>query len=148
MRSIDAIRRSGVGIGPESTITDAAITMEQAGVGSLAVIDGGRLVGIVTDRDLVRRCMARRVPSDARIDSVMSTPVITVQADADLHDAFQLFRTNAVRRLAVVRGEHFVGMITVDDMLVNLVGDIDDLVRPVTAEILFAHHDAHVPATT
>ena len=148
MRSIEAIRRSGVGINPERTVTDAALTMEQAGVGALAVIDDGRLVGIVTDRDLVRRCMARRMHNDARIDSVMSTPVVTIQADAELHDAFRLFRTNAVRRLAVVRGEHFVGMITVDDLLVNLVGDIDDLVRPVTAEILFAHHDAQVPAIT
>jgi len=147
MRSIEAIRRSGVGIGPDRTITDAATIMEQAGVGALAVIDGGRLVGIVTDRDLVRRCMAQRMPADARVDSAMSSPVVTIQADAELHDAFRLFRTNAVRRLAVVRGEHFVGMITVDDLLVNLVGDISDLVRPVTAEILFAHHDPHVPAT-
>jgi CBS domain-containing protein len=148
MRTIEAIRRSGVGVGPDCTVTDAAATMEQAGVGALAVIDGARLVGIVTDRDLVRRCMARRAAGDTRVDSVMSSPVVTIQAEADLHDAFRLFRTNAVRRLAVVRGDHFVGMITVDDMLVNLVGDMSDLVRPVTAEILFSHRDARVPATT
>jgi len=147
MRTIDGVRRSGVGIGPERTIRDAAAIMEQAGVGSLAVVDGERLLGIVTDRDLVRRGLARGVPFDARVDSVMTPPVVTIAADADLHDAFGLFRTHAIRRLAVVRGAHFVGMITIDDLLVDLVGDLADLARPVTAEVLFAHRDSPVPAT-
>ena len=77
----------------------------------------------------------------------MTTPVITIQADADVHDAFGLFRTHAVRRLAVMRGEEFVGMLTIDDLLVYLAADLADLARPITAEILFAHRDSPVPAT-
>lgn len=148
MRTIDALRRSGIGIGPERTVRDAAALMEQAGVGSLAVIDDDRIIGIVTDRDLVRRVLAPGLVSDARVDAVMTMPVVTVAADADLHEAFALFRSHGVRRLAVVRDDHFVGMITVDDLLVDLAGDLVDLARPVTAEILFAHRDAAVPATT
>lgn len=148
MRTIDAVRRSGVGIRPEQTIREAAVLMEQAGVGSLAVIDGKNLVGIVTDRDLVRRGLARGLASDARVDGVMTSPVVTISADADLHEAFALFRTHAVRRLAVVRDEQFVGMTTVDDLLVDLAADLADLARPVTAEVLFAHRDSPVPATT
>ena len=147
MRTMDAVRRSGVGIGPERTIHDAATIMEQAGVGSLAIIDGDRLVGIVTDRDLVRRGLARGLPYDARVDSVMTTPAVTISADSDLHDAFGLFRTHALRRLAVVRAGQFVGMITIDDLLVDLAGDLADLARPVTAEVLFAHRDSPLPAT-
>ena len=147
MRTIDAVRRSGVGIGPERTIHDAASLMESAGVGSLAVVEGDRLVGIVTDRDLVRRALARGLASDARIDAVMTVPVLTISAEADLHDAFAMFRSHGVRRLAVERDGRFVGMITVDDLLVDLAGDLSDLARPVTAEILFAHRDAPVPAT-
>ena len=146
MRTIEALRRSGVGIGPERTIGDAAVIMEQSGIGSLAVIDDGRLIGIVTDRDLVRRGLARHLPSDARVDGVMSTPVVTIDADDDLHHAFALFRTNAVRRLAVVRDGQFLGTITVDDLLVNLAADLADVVRPVIAEILFAHRDSQLPA--
>lgn len=147
MRTIEALRRSGVGIGPERTIRDAAVIMEKSGVGSLAVIDDGQLVGIVTDRDLVRRGLARGVPADARVDSVMSAPVITIDADDDLHHVFAVFRTNAVRRLAVVRDGTFLGTITIDDLLVNIAADLADVVRPVTAEILFAHRDTPVPAT-
>lgn len=148
MRAIEGIRRSGVGIGPERTIREAAAIMDQAGVGALAVIDGDTLVGIVTDRDLVRRGLARGLANDARIDGLMSAPVTTIDADADLHSAFGLFRTHALRRLAVVEGDQFVGMISVDDLLVDLAGDLADLARPVTAEVLFAHRDSPLPATT
>lgn len=146
MRTIDSIRRSGLGIAPGRTITDAARIMETAAVGSLAVVDGDELVGIVTDRDLVRRGMAMGLSPEARVDGVMSTPVVTIDAEADLHGAFTLFRTHAVRRLAVVRDGRFVGMITVDDLLIDLAADLVDLARPVTAEVLFGHHDAPVPA--
>ena len=141
MRTMDAVRRSGVGVEPGRTIREAAAVMEQAGVGALAVVDGRNLVGLVTDRDLVRRGLARGLPPDARVDSVMTSPVVTIDADADLHEAFSLFRTNGIRRLAVVRGGEFVGMVTVDDLLVDLAADLVDLSRPVTAEILFAHRD-------
>ncbi len=147
MRTIETIHRSGVGIGPDRTIREAAKIMASAGVGSLAVLEQNRLVGIVTDRDLVRRCVARGIEPGARVDSAMTTPVITIQADADVHDAFGLFRTHAVRRLAVMRGEEFVGMLTIDDLLVYLAADLADLARPITAEILFAHRDSPVPAT-
>lgn len=147
MRTIDALRRSGVGVAPDRTARDAAALMEQAGVGSLAVIDGERLVGIVTDRDLVRRVLATGMPPDARIDSVMTTPVVTIAADADLHDAFAMFRTHGIRRLAVERDGVFIGMITIDDLLVDVAADLADLARPITAELLFGHRDAHVPAT-
>jgi CBS domain-containing protein len=147
MRTIDAVRRSGIGIGPERTIYAAAAVMEHSGVGSLAVIDGTQLLGIVTDRDLVRRALACGMPSDARVDGVMSSPVVTIEADADLHDAFALFRANALRRLAVVRDGRFVGMITVDDLLVDLAADLADLAEPVRSEIISAHHDAALPVT-
>jgi CBS domain-containing protein len=127
MRTIEGLRRSGVGIGPERTIHDAAGIMEHTGVGALAVVEGKRLIGIVTDRDLVRRALAKDLPADARVDSVMSAPVVTIDAAADLHGAFALFRTHAVRRLAVVQGQQFVGMITVDDLLIDLAADLVDL---------------------
>jgi CBS domain-containing protein len=145
MRTIEALRRSGVGIAPESTIHDVAVVMERSGVGSLAVIDGERLVGIVTDRDLVRRALANDLPTDSRVDGVMSGPVVTIDAESDLHEAFGLFRVNAVRRLAVVRDGQFVGMVTVDDLLIDLAGDLADLSRPVIAEVVFGHHDSRVP---
>ena len=135
MRAIDGVRRSGVAVEPDRPIRDAAMIMDQAGVGSLAVIDDGRLVGIVTDRDLVRRGLARDLAPTAPVEKVMCTPVVTIGAEADLHSAFKLFRIHAVRRLAVVDFDDFVGMITVDDLLVDLAADLFDLARPIAAEV-------------
>lgn len=148
MRTIDAVRRSGVAVEPAQTVQDAAALMEAAGVGSLAVIDGSELVGIVTDRDLVRRALAQGMALDARVDATMSTPVLTIDAEDDLHSAYAAFRSNAVRRLAVVRDGQFVGMITIDDLLIDLAADLADLARPITAEALFGHHDSAPPAVS
>lgn len=148
MRAIEVIRRSGVAVGPDTTIRAAAEVMERSGVGSLAIVDGEQLVGIVTDRDLVRRGLALGRPLDARVDGLMSSPVLTVDADADLHSVYAAFRSNAVRRLAVTRDGRFAGMVALDDLLVNLAADLSDLVRPVTAEVLFGHRDSPVPAMT
>jgi CBS domain-containing protein len=146
VRVIEAVRRSAVRVEPDQTITEAAEAMNTAGIGALAVIDGDRLVGIVTDRDLVCRVLARRLPSDARVDSVMTMDVVTVDADADLHSTFGVFRSHAVRRLPVMRNGIFVGMIAIDDLLIDLAADLADLARPVTAEVLFPHADAEAPA--
>jgi CBS domain-containing protein len=135
MRAIDGVRRSGQAVGPHLSIRDAAMIMDQSGVGSLAVIDDGRIVGIVTDRDLVRRGLAQDLALTTPVEKVMSTPVVTIGAEADLHSAFRLFRTHAVRRLAVIDFDDFVGMITVDDLLVDLAADLFDLARPVAAEV-------------
>ena len=145
MRTIERLRRSGVSIGPDRPIQEAAAILDHAGVGALAVVDHDQITGIVTDRDLVRRAMARGFPSDARVDSVMTTPVITIDAEADLESAFELFRAHGIRRLPVVRDERFVGMITVDDLLIDLARNLDDLARPLTAEVVFGHHDSPVP---
>jgi CBS domain-containing protein len=148
MRVIEGVRRSGFGVATDRTVRHAASVMERAGVGALAVLDGDRLVGIVTDRDLVRRNLAAGGLPDARVDSVMSAPVVTIDAGADLHDAFALFRTHGVRRLAVVREGRFVGMVTVDDLLIDLAGDLADLSRPVTAEVIFPQRDVPAPVAT
>ena len=148
MRTIDATRGSAVAIEPDRTIRHAAQVMEQAGVGALVVLDGQQVTGIVTDRDLVRRAIARGISPDARIDAVMTSPVITADADGDLRSTVALFRDHAVRRLPLVRDGVFVGMFTIDDALVGIGQELAAIVRPVTAEMLFAHRDASVPATS
>ena len=147
MRTIEAVRRSGVAIEADRTVHEAAAIMEQSGVGALAVLDGTAVVGIVTDRDLVRRALAKGLSPEARIDGVMTTPALTVDSDTDLHDVCAVFRANAVRRLIVLDGDAFVGTISVDDLLVDLAADLADVLRPVAAETLFGHRDAAVPAT-
>lgn len=116
MHVIDAVTRSGVSIRSSATIMDAAKLMEQRGVGSLVVVDGGEPVGLVTDRDLVRRQTARRLAPDARVDEVMSSPLITIDAEADLRDAAHELDSHSIRHLVVTRKGGFVGVVTEGDL--------------------------------
>ena len=146
MRVADVVQRAPITLPPHGTIRQAAQLMESKGVGSIVVVDGQRLVGIVTDRDIVRRAVARGLADDARIDGIMSAPVVTIDADADLRHAFDILNGHAVRRLAAVRDGVLVGILSVDDLLVCLSSDLANLARPVTAELLFAHRDPALPA--
>jgi CBS domain-containing protein len=145
MQTITRLHRTGVGVAPDRTIGDVAKLMSSSGIGTVAVLDGDTLVGIVTDRDLVRRGIARGLGHDARVDGVMSSPVYTVSADADIHEAVATFGTHAVRRLAVVDGDRFVGIISLDDLLVDLSGDLRKLTSPMASEIDSPQRDASVP---
>lgn len=134
METIDVIHRSGVGISPERTIRQAADLMDRAGLETLAVIDGDQLVGVVTNRDLVSRALTRGLPLDSRVDRVMSSRAITIEADSDVTEAFEMFRAHRVRSLIVVRQGKVQGVISIDDLLVLAGSELGDRYRPVAAE--------------
>ncbi len=146
MQTQQRLHRSGIGVAPGRPMVEVAQIMERSGIGFVAVLDRDELVGVVTDRDLVRRGVAMGLPLDARIDGVMSSPVLTIDADTDLHEAFATFRRHSVRRLAVVDRGRFVGVLSLDDLLVDMASDLVDLTSPLAAEMRAPHRDSAVPA--
>jgi CBS domain-containing protein len=145
MKAIEAIRKNVVGVAPDATLAEAATLMDRGNVGALVVLDGGRLVGIVTDRDIVRRGVAQQLPPDARIDAVMTSDVVTLDAEADVRAAFRVFRAHACRRLPLLSDDAVVGVLAVDDLLIDLINDLGDVARPITGEVIFGHHEAPLP---
>jgi signal-transduction protein with cAMP-binding, CBS, and nucleotidyltransferase domain len=133
----------------DATIGEAAQLMDKEAVGAVVVLEvaGGRPIGIVTDRDLVVRAVARGVAPDGRLDAVMTMGVVGLDADADLHDAVRLFATHPIRRLPLVDHDRMVGMLTVDDLLVDLASDLGNVVRGLTAQVLFGHPEPGQPVT-
>jgi signal-transduction protein with cAMP-binding, CBS, and nucleotidyltransferase domain len=146
MHAIEAARKPPATITADRTITEAADEMDRLAVGALVVIDAdGRPVGIVTDRDLVVRALARRASVDARIDSVMSTDLMTLASDADLRDALRIFERHPIRRLPLVADDRVVGMLTMDDLVVDFADDLNRLTRPIAAQVLFGHREPAAP---
>lgn len=145
MNVLSLTRRAPVPVPPSMTVVDAAKIMDEAGVGALLVVDEGRLVGIVTDRDIVVRGVARRVPHDARIDGLMTTHVLTIAATASPEEAHRIFREHPVRRLPVLDGDDIFGVLSIDDLLVRSADQLGDLVRPIADEITNPHHEAALP---
>lgn len=149
MRAIEAARKQPVTITPDRTVTEAAELMDRSAVGALVVVEAdGRPVGIVTDRDLVVRALAHRCDPDARVDSAMSTDLITLAPDADLRDALKVFEEHPVRRLPLVEADRLVGMVTMDDLVVDLASDLGRLTRPILGQVLFGGPEPVTPATT
>jgi CBS domain-containing protein len=135
----DAIRKPPVTIACDDTVAHAAELMDRTAVGCLIVTDHDQPVGVVTDRDIVVRGVARNVAGDARIDALMTTEVIAVEANADLRAVLGVFRSHPIRRLPVMDQGTLVGMLTLDDMIVDLSADLCDLSRAVTGQVIFGH---------
>lgn len=139
MKVSDLTWRTPVTIDSAASISSAAERLAEQGVGALVVLDGERPVGIVTDRDLVTRGIAKRVSPDGRIDSLMSMGVIVLDADEDVEELYATFARNAVRRVPVVDGHRVVGMVTLDDALVATAGEMTDLAGVLSTQIAFPH---------
>jgi CBS domain-containing protein len=142
MEARDAIRRPPTTIPVGTTIAEAARLMDRKMIGALVVVDEDRPVGIVTDRDLAVRGLGRQLPGDAAVDRVMSRDLITLPADADLRKAVNVFYSHAIRRLPLVEDGRMVGMLTVDDLVIDFVNDLDSLVRPVFGQVVFGTPDS------
>jgi CBS domain-containing protein len=102
---------------PRASVAEAAKAMAREDVGPIPVVDGERLVGILTDRDIVIRVVAEgRDPQSTSVGEVASRDLTTVSPDEDLDRALQLLAERQVRRLAVVEGEMLVGVIAQADI--------------------------------
>ncbi|WP_163553307.1 CBS domain-containing protein [Candidatus Frankia alpina] len=110
-------RHKPVTVPREMSIVEAARRMDVQGVGSLLVMDGEDLVGIVTDRDLALRSLRRRIPFDGRVEAVMTRGVVTLDVDADPADVVRMFREHTVRRLPVTDNGRVIGLIALDDVV-------------------------------
>ena len=103
---------------PETPLTEVARMMEAEDVGSLPVVDNDRLVGIVTDRDIVVRAIAKgKDPKGMPASAVSTRELVTVRPEDDLSDALELMVRHQVRRLAVMgEDEQLVGMVSQADV--------------------------------
>lgn len=104
-------------LGPQMNADDAAGLMKQADVGVIPVVDGDRLVGLVTDRDLVMRVLAeRKEPTEVKLTDILTRSPVTVSPDMGLAQARELMGHHRIRRLLVMKGEELVGIISLGDL--------------------------------
>ena len=102
---------------PEDTLRDAAETMARIDAGSLPVCDGRRLLGIVTDRDIVVRGLAKGLCADSTITQVMTEGVEYCFEDDDLVEVSDKMAASQIRRIPVVdRDKNLVGIVSLGDV--------------------------------
>ena len=97
---------------PDATLGEVATLMKQEDCGSIPVVEAGRLVGIVTDRDIVIRGVAGGTdPKTQRVSTIMSADPVTIGADDDVTEAEKVMADRQIRRLPVVEDGRLVGII-------------------------------------
>jgi len=102
----------------DGSVRQSAELMQAHGIGSLLVIKGEDVVGIVTDTDLARRAMALGLdPERTPVERIMSAPVLHVDAEASLLDANDLMAREGVRHLGVRRDGKLIGLVSVRDLV-------------------------------
>lgn len=113
----DVMSTKVVTIDPKATVRDAAELMRAYGIGTLVVVEDDYPVGIITERDITFRVVARDVHPSISVEEVMSTDLITVDEDTPLVRALETMRKYNFRRLPVLRHGRLVGIISIRDIL-------------------------------
>ena len=116
----DIMTKNVVSIGVNNSVFEAAELMSSKRVSCLVIMDGEVPIGIVTERDIVRRVVAKKMPLDTKVSEIMSKALITVDPDASLKEAARLMSSNKIRRLPVLKQNRLVGIVVAADFVRNL----------------------------
>ena len=113
----DYMRKNIITVDAEASASTASKTMMENIVGYLIVLQNDQPAGIVTERDLVLKVMAKeREPLKVKVSEVMSTPLVTIDPDASVEDAVKTMVEHGIRRLPVVREGIIYGIFTARDL--------------------------------
>ena len=104
----------------EDNIYEAALKMKQDDVGMIPVLDSNQsLIGVITDRDIVIRCVAEKRPNSTKITDVISTHLVTGTQDMSIDDIEDLMASEQIRRIPIVENNKLVGVVSLGDLAVR-----------------------------
>jgi CBS domain-containing protein len=113
----DVMVKEVITIDDESTVKDAADIMNKFEIGCLIAIRKGKAVGIVTERDILKRVVAEGKETDrTKIKEVMTSPLVVVEPKMELEEAVKMMFQMKIKKLPVVEGKRLVGLVTLTDI--------------------------------
>jgi CBS domain-containing protein len=105
-------------IDADASVHEAVERMVEANVGSLLVTDGGRIEGIVTERDYLRRvAIEGRPDADTTVREIMTSPLIVVSPQTGIDECMALMTERRIRHLPVVEGGEVIGLVSIGDVV-------------------------------
>lgn len=102
---------------------EVAVKMKELNVGAIPIVDDERLVGMITDRDLVIRGIAEKRPGSSKVEKIMSEQLITVTEETSAREAIELMSQHQIRRLPVVENDKLIGIVSLGDFAVRKLTD-------------------------
>ena len=136
MKVKDIMTRQVVSVSQSSTLGEVATEMKNLNVGSIPVCDNNsRLLGIVTDRDMVVRGLTQGYESQSIVRDVMTASPVSVTPDTDVTEVTNLMAEHQIRRLPVVEGGTLVGIVSIGDVAVRdrLIDEAGDALADISA---------------
>ncbi len=121
----DFMIKDALTIEPTQSVLEAAVLMTEKGEGSIVVIEGGAVKGIVTERDLLFKVTSKhKDPAELKVTEIMSSPLISIDPEASIREATKIMIDNKIRRLAVIEDGALVGMISVWNVTQSILSTI------------------------
>lgn len=118
----------------DTSVQEVVATMNKFNISSIVIMQGERPVGIITERDILRRiteqCLA---PQETQAKHIMTTPMITIQETASIDEAARLMAKRKIKKLSVMNGDKLVGILTFTDIafkVPTLLSILEEIVRP------------------
>ncbi len=109
---------------PDAAVYDAIEMMADKGVGALMVLDGGALVGVISERDYARKVILRgRSSKDTAVKEIMTARVIYARPDQTVEDCMGLMTDKRIRHLPIVDGEELLGVVSIGDLVKSMLAE-------------------------
>lgn len=116
--------RDIISISRDASVFDAIKLMAERAVGSLLVMDGDKLIGIVTERDYARKVILKgRSSETTKVEAIMSTEIITATTEQTVRDCMTLMTERRIRHLPVVADSGVIGLISIGDLVQAIISD-------------------------
>ena len=133
---LDAKGRDIWSLTPEATVYEAIDLMAQKGVGALLVMEGERLVGIVSERDYARKVILKgKASKETQVRQIMSHPVVCARPELTVEQTMAIMTDKHIRHLPVVAEEKVVGMISIGDVVRGIIDDREFEIQQLTEYI-------------
>ena len=117
-------------ISPDASVFDAVASMSERHIGALVVLNSGRLVGIITERDYARKVILKgRQSRETRVREIMSAPVMYVTPQQTIGECMHIMTAQQIRHLPVLDGDRVTGVVSIGDLVNWIVSAQDDTIR-------------------
>jgi len=114
----DIMTSKVITVSKEENVAETAKLMVRHGIGSVIIVEDGKPVGIVTEKDILDKVVSQdKRGSEVKVSEIMSTPLITVEPESTLEEAIDTMARYDIRRLPVVRGDTLLGIVTSSDVI-------------------------------
>lgn len=123
-------------IAPDQTVFDALTLMGQKEIGALIVVENGKLIGVISERDYARKVILKgKTSRETRVQEIMSTPVISVELAQSVQTCLNLMTEKRIRHLPVLADDQLVGIVSIGDLVKAIIAEQQFLIEQLESYI-------------